>query len=122
MEPILASGTSDDRSDVIVQGTPVVPGVAFGPAVWMQPRPTLPGSGVLVGEGTRQREFEKFLAASEAVRRDLGRRAGTATGAAAKLLQASAVMAADPAWHREVRARIAEGHPAAYAVVVASEK
>lgn len=122
MAPILTSGTSDDRSDVTIQGTPVVPGVAFGPAVWMQPRPVLPGPGELVGEGARQQEFEDFLRAAEAVRRDLGLRADAAIGTAAELLQASTVMVADPAWHRAVRARIAAGHRAEYAVVIATEK
>lgn len=122
MEPFPTSGRPDDRSGVTIQGTPVVSGIAFGPAVWMQPRPELPGPGELIPEPDRQAEFEKFLSAAAEVVGHLRSRADAAAGTAAQLLSASAVMAGDPAWRKAVGRGVAAGHHVGYAVALATEK
>lgn len=122
MESHSASDASDRHEGITLQGTPIVAGIAFGPAVWMQPRPDLPGPGPVVPEGERQGEFDRFLRAGEAVSARLAARADGVEGVAADLLRTSAVLVMDPAWRRAVRRHIHEGHAAGYALVQATEE
>lgn len=105
-----------------VSGTGVVAGVAFAPAVWVQPRPELPTAGPEVPEDKREAEFERFAEAAEVVASRLTVRAAGAEGQAAEVLTATAAMAKDRGWHKTVRKNINGGQVAEYAVVKATDK
>ena len=50
-----------------INGTGVVAGVAYAPAVWVRPRPELPQPGASIAEDARDSEFERFKQAAEGV-------------------------------------------------------
>src|SRR5918994_1758647 len=82
---------------VVLPGTPVVPGVAWGPVVRPSGAVALPGDdGVVVREEERAGEKERFTAAAGVVADRLNARAGAATGVSAEVL-ANALAPADTA-------------------------
>lgn len=106
----------------VITGTGVVPGVAYGPALWTAPRPQLPEHTPTIAEEAREAEVARFRAAAEAVSARLAGRASQATGAAANVLGATASLARDKGWIRTVSGLITKGQPAAHAVVGATDK
>lgn len=101
-----------------IHGTPVVPGVGFGPVIRPGPRPQPPVGAARAG--SPEVESEKFHAARNAVIERLGDRASTATGVAADVLSTTAAIAADPELDRSTRAAIDGGNPAVQAVWTAT--
>jgi phosphotransferase system enzyme I (PtsI) len=105
-----------------LHGTPVVPGVGYGPVVRPAPRPTVSAIAPEVPEGRRDAERERFRAAVDAVAAGLDDRATRASGQAAEVLTTTAVMAKDPSLAAAVDKAIAAGTPAVQAVVAATEQ
>ena len=102
--------------------TPVVPVVAFGPAVRPAPRPLLPEGSEEVPEPQRPEELARFSAAAQAVAERLSQRAGRASGVAAEVLQATAALARDRGLLAAVDQRIRAGSSAPLATVSAAEQ
>lgn len=102
------------QQEIVLRGVPVVPGVRFAPVI----RPgRLPALNELdperaVADSDRDAERERFYRAASKVSERLRERAGRATGAAAEVLAATAVLAQDRAWLGAAEKRITEGHSA----------
>ena len=77
-----------------LQGTPVVPGVAYGRVVRPAPPPVVPPAQE-VAEADRDAEVARFAAAADVVATRLGDRSAAASGVAAEVLQATAALARD---------------------------
>lgn len=105
-----------------INGTGVVAGVAYAPAVWVRPRPELPQPGASIAEEAREGEFERFQEAAEIVASRLANRATEADGHAQEVLNATAGMVKDRGWQKAVKKKIFGGHNAEYAVVGATDK
>ncbi|WP_285185063.1 putative PEP-binding protein [Rhodococcus sp. MEB041] len=105
-----------------VQGTPVVPGVGYGPAIRPAPRPSRPDTAVEIAEDARDAEKERFRAAAAEVGRRLQARAALATGSASEVLAANAAMAEDRGWIGAGVKAIGKGSDAAYAAVTATDQ
>ena len=105
-----------------INGTGVVAGVAYAPAVWVRPRPDMPQPDASIAEDARDSEFERFQQAAEVVAGRLQERAAEADGHAKEVLDATAGMVKDRGWHKAVKKNIAGGHNAEYAVVGATDK
>ncbi|MDP9398808.1 MAG: PEP-utilizing enzyme, partial [Actinomycetota bacterium] len=103
-------------------GTPVVPGVGFGPAVRPAPRPVLPTGSEELPESQRPAELARFSAAAEVIADRLTSRAGLASGVAAEVLQATAALARDRGLLTAVQQRIRAGSSAPHATVSAAEQ
>ncbi len=104
-----------------ITGTPVVPGVGFGPVVRPAPRPKLP-TAVEVAEAERALAVEAFNKAVETVAQRLLARASKATGAAAEVLTATASLAQDRGLQGAVEKQIKAGMDAAHAMQKAAEQ
>ena len=122
---MLSSGTVlHMNASTVLHGVPVVPGVRFAPVV----RPgRLPPFDELhsVDESAGfdcDAETARFNAAASSVAERLRDRAARATGAAADVLTATAVLAVDRAWLDAARKSIAEGMPAVRAAVAAVDQ
>ncbi len=102
-------------------GTPVVPGVGFGPVVRPAPRPKLPAA-VELAETERASALELFNSAVTVVAQRLIQRASNASGAAAEVLQATAGLAQDRGLQGAVSAQIKAGVDAAHAMQKAAEQ
>lgn len=143
MTPIPGSATRPDTGARTLRGTPVVPGVGYGPAVRPAPpvalptgptRPPEPGPGATPGGTTQDgttpdgttpdgaTEAARFTAAAERVAVRLGERAERASGAAAEVLVATAGLARDRGLRAAVTRRISHGADAAWATVEAAEE
>jgi len=105
-----------------LHGTPVVPGIGYGPVVRPAPRPTVSGTAVEVPQSRRDAERDRFHAAVAAVAGRLDERAERASGQAAEVLRTTALMAQDPTLAAAVEAAIGAGTPAVQAVVSATEQ
>ncbi|MFP5347820.1 MAG: phosphoenolpyruvate-utilizing N-terminal domain-containing protein, partial [Actinomycetes bacterium] len=103
-------------------GTPVVPGVGYGPLVRPAPRPVAPAAGVGLDDDERAAEVSRFTAAAATVGQRLASRAAAASGAAAEVLQATAALAQDRGLLTAAEQRIASGTPAPQAVTEATEQ
>lgn len=103
-------------------GTPVVPGIAYGPAIWPSSRPELVTDAPALDEADREAAADAFVAAAKAVENRLLGRAAEATGAAAEVLQANAAMAADRGWIGAAKKSIAGGVPPVQAAIAATEQ
>ncbi|MGV8875542.1 MAG: phosphoenolpyruvate--protein phosphotransferase [Rhodococcus sp. (in: high G+C Gram-positive bacteria)] len=118
--------TVDAAGDGAVQhalhGTPVVPGVGYGPVIRPGARPAIPADTGEVAEADRGAEKDIFDAAANAVATRLRGRAELATGAASEVLSANAAMAADRGWLGAARSSIAKGSSAVTATAAATEK
>ncbi|MDI9918012.1 putative PEP-binding protein [Rhodococcus sp. IEGM 1379] len=105
-----------------VHGTPVVPGVAYGPAIWPARRPELVFEAPPLDESVRASAQDDFIAAAKTVEGRLLARAADATGAAAEVLVANAAMAADRGWIGAAQKSIAQGVPPVQAAIAATEQ
>lgn len=107
----------------VLAGTPVVPGVAWGPVVRPSGSVRLPEEPAdVVAEDARAAEKERFAAAAGLVADRLAARAGAATGASAEVLAATAGLARDRGLLAAVEQRIDAGSPAAVATVGAAQQ
>ncbi|MFV0458977.1 MAG: phosphoenolpyruvate--protein phosphotransferase [Actinomycetales bacterium] len=102
-------------------GTPVVPGVGFGPVVRPAPRPKLPVA-VELAEAERAKALEDYNEAVTTVAERLTERANRATGAAAEVLTATAGLAQDRGLQGAVSTQIKAGVDAAHAMQKAAEQ
>ncbi|MCR5976271.1 phosphoenolpyruvate--protein phosphotransferase [Gordonia jinghuaiqii] len=107
-------------------GTPVVGGLAYGPAVWPGARPdhsaqTL-GTGVEIAEDRRADEVARFVNAASVVAGRLRERASQNTGAAGEVLTATAGLAEDRGWIGAASGLIAKGATAESAAVAATKQ
>ncbi|MGY1741315.1 MULTISPECIES: phosphoenolpyruvate--protein phosphotransferase [unclassified Blastococcus] len=110
-------------SPTVLTGTPVVPGVAWGPVVRPSGAVRLPDEPAgPVAEAERAGEKERFAAAAAVVADRLAARAGAATGASAEVLAATAGLARDRGLLAAVEQRIDAGSPAAVATVAAAQQ
>jgi phosphotransferase system enzyme I (PtsI) len=103
-------------------GTPVVPGVGYGPTVRPAPRPEARADAPAVSEEDREEEVARYTAAAETVADRLRARAAEADGVAAEVLSATAGLATDRGLRQAVTTRIEEGTPADGAVAAATEQ
>ncbi|MDJ0410638.1 phosphoenolpyruvate--protein phosphotransferase [Rhodococcus fascians] len=118
-----ADGTSSIGAEsTTLRGTPVVPGVGYGPVIRPGARPPIPAGTGEVAESDRESEKAVFDAAANAVATRLRGRAELATGAASEVLSANAAMATDRGWLGAARASIAKGNTAVTATAAATEK
>lgn len=113
---------TEQLNRITVHGTPVVPGIAYGPAIWPSSRPELVTDAPALDEADREAAADAFVAAAKAVENRLLGRAGEATGAAAEVLQANAAMAADRGWIGAAKKSIAGGVPPVQAAIAATEQ
>ncbi len=113
---------SSPASQATLSGTPVVPGIQVGPAVWPAPRPVADTDAPEVEEGEREAEVARYEAAAETVTRRLKERSEVADGVAAEVLAATAGLATDRGLRKAVTSRIGKGTPADVAVAEATEE
>lgn len=106
---------------VVVSGTPVVPGVGYGPVVRPAPRPALPGKRI-IDEADRPAQLKAFKAAVGTVADRLTARAQAQSGVAAEVLQATAALAQDRGLQTTVENSIKKGTDAPNAMAVATEQ
>ena len=99
----------------VLQGIGVCPGLAAGPVALMGARPRLPADRPEVID--IEAEIAAALSALDRTAADLERRAAAATvPGATEVLEATAMIARDPALEESIRSAIAKGDPAAWAV------
>jgi phosphotransferase system enzyme I (PtsI) len=96
-----------------LRGIGVSPGLAAGPVARMGPPPSLPAPRTVTEPDA---EAGVAVRALEAVESGLTARAGTATGEARDILDALAMIAADPTLRDDVEARVRGGVDAAHAL------
>jgi phosphotransferase system enzyme I (PtsI) len=107
----------------VLAGTPVVPGVAFGPVIRPAGAVQLPSEDQPpVDEADRAAAREQFVAAAEKVAHRLAERAAAATGVSAEVLSTTAGLARDRGLLSAVEQRIDSGTPAAVATVQAAQQ
>lgn len=106
----------------VLHGTPVVPGIGYGPVIRPGRRPDVPVDTSVVDEKARGTELEKFREAASVVAGRLRGRAELATGAASEVLSANAAMAQDRGWLKAAEKLIAAGTPATSATDAATEQ
>ena len=106
-------------SSTSVQGTGVVPGIAYAPAGWVQQNAPLPVDDRVIAEDDRAGEKEAFTAAAERVASRFDARASLATGVASEVMAATAGLARDRGWIRAATKLIASGRPATMATTEA---
>jgi phosphotransferase system enzyme I (PtsI) len=98
-------------------GVGVSPGLAVGPVLRMGEPPRAPADGELLPAGARDAEAERVSAAMAQVAAELRARAAQAHGDAVAVLEATALMAADPALEVAAVERVrVQGLPAERAV------
>lgn len=105
-----------------LRGTPVVPGVAYGPVIRPAPRPDLPTEHATVPDTAREAEAERFVTAAGAVAKRLRDRASAASGAASEVLLANAGLAEDRGWIGAATGRIRGGSDAVAAAIATTEQ
>lgn len=103
-------------------GTPVVSGIAYGPAIWPGARPRFVPSVVSLSDAERALEIDRFTAAAAEVAARLRERASASTGVAAEVLSATAGLAEDRGWLSAAGKLIGSGSPAADAAVAATKQ
>jgi phosphoenolpyruvate-protein phosphotransferase (PTS system enzyme I) len=102
-------------SDDVLQGIGVCPGRVAGAVALMGPRPQLPDDRPVVIDA--EAEAQAAMAALELTAADLERRAaGSSVAGASMVLEATAMIARDPALEESIRSAIEKGEPAAWAV------
>src|SRR3954447_14197128 len=107
----------------VLTGTPVVPGVAFGPVVRPSGAVRLPDGGrPEVPEPERSAGRGRCVAAAGVVAGRLAERAAAATGVSAEVLSTTAGLARDRGLLSAVEQRIDAGVPAAVATVQAAQQ
>jgi phosphoenolpyruvate-protein phosphotransferase (PTS system enzyme I) len=108
--------TDASAAGIVLQGVPVVPGVAYAPVIRPGRLPVVDDVEPDLAEGDRPAEAARFAAAATAVATRLRDRAAHATGAASEVLAATATLAQDRAWLGAAEKLINGGAPAARAV------
>ncbi|HOB50025.1 MAG TPA: phosphoenolpyruvate--protein phosphotransferase [Mycobacterium sp.] len=111
-----------ENEATVLTGVPVVPGVRFAPVIRANRLPSLDelDTGGQISEDGRPAEVARFTAAAAAVAQQLRDRAAAATGAAAKVLEATAQLAQDRAWLGSAENAIKAGQPAVRATAQAA--
>ncbi|WP_332307003.1 phosphoenolpyruvate-utilizing N-terminal domain-containing protein, partial [Rhodococcus sp. R1101] len=109
-----------EQSVSALHGTPVVPGIGYGPVVRPVARPVVPAQGTSVPDTAREAEVGRFEEAARMVAERLRARASRASGAAAEVLQATAVLVEDRAWRGAAATKIRSGADAVGATVGAT--
>ncbi|EGD54021.1 phosphoenolpyruvate--protein phosphotransferase [Gordonia neofelifaecis] len=110
-------------AEMIVSGTPVVGGLAYGPIIRPGARPEFDGiDDATVVEDLREAEMQRFAAAAGAVADRLAERASHSTGVAAEVLTATAGLARDRGWASAAEKSIKQGVPAPLAAIAATEQ
>ncbi|CAJ1510224.1 phosphoenolpyruvate--protein phosphotransferase [[Mycobacterium] burgundiense] len=124
MTPTTAATSQGAALGVVLQGVPVVPGVAYAPAIrpGRPPAPEDLSAPTELVEADREAEAARFSAAAHAVATRLRDRAAHATGAASEVLGATAQLATDRAWLGAAEKRIGAGTPAVRATTEAVEQ
>lgn len=117
----LAGHTASEATGSTLTGTPVVPGVGYGPSAWPAPRPEL-SDPYTVAEADRDDEAARFSAAVETVAQRLSERAANASGVASEVLLATATLAKDRGLRAAVEQRVAKGMDAPHAMAEATEQ
>ncbi|MFT4044900.1 MAG: phosphoenolpyruvate--protein phosphotransferase [Gordonia sp. (in: high G+C Gram-positive bacteria)] len=116
--------TVDDR--VTLTGTPVVGGIAYGPAVWPGGRPAHDparlGGDQLISEGERDAESGRLADAASVVAARLRERASHNSGAAAGVLIATAALAEDRGWLQAAKKLVLGGTSAPAAAAAATDQ
>src|SRR3954454_2254555 len=108
---------------LVLTGTPVVPGVAYGPVIRPSGAVQLPADGQAgVPEADRPAEKARFAAAAEPAAGRRAGRAAAATGVSAEVLATTAGLARDRGLLSAVEQRIDAGTPAAVATVQAAQQ
>ncbi len=116
------SAANPFAASVLVSGTPVVGGLAYGPIIRVGERPTFDASAPQVPESDRDAEAARFVDAAEAVAARLADRASHSTGVSAEVLTATAGLARDRGWIGAASKLIKAGAPAASAAASATEQ
>lgn len=113
-----------DNEATVLAGVPVVPGVRFAPVIRANRLPSLAelDPGGQIAEDDRPAEVARFGAAAAAVAQQLRDRAASATGSAAKVLEATAQLAQDRAWLASAENAIKAGQPAVRATAQAASQ
>ncbi|MBY6410983.1 phosphoenolpyruvate--protein phosphotransferase [Rhodococcus sp. BP-252] len=111
-----------DAQDTVLRGTPVVPGVGFGPVIRPGRRPEVPTDTTVVDDAARGEELERFRTAAATVAARLRGRAELATGAASEVLSANAAMAQDRGWLGAAEKLISKGTRATAATEAATQQ
>ncbi|MGV9792347.1 phosphoenolpyruvate--protein phosphotransferase [Gordonia sp. NPDC003422] len=110
----------------ILEGTPVVGGLAYGPAIWPGERPDHDpdalGANTELPEDQREPEVARFVAAAGTVAGRLRDRSSHSSGAAAEVLAATAGLAEDRGWIGAASGLIRKGSPAPAAAAAATEQ
>ena len=106
-----------------LEGTPVVGGIAYGPALWPGERPVYdPETAGTLDEAQREEEVARYTAAAGVVAGKLRDRASHSTGAAAEVLTATAGLAEDRGWISAATGLIKKGTPAPAAAMAATDQ
>src|SRR4051794_10281160 len=110
-------------SSTSLRGTPVVPGVAYAPAV-VATAAVSPDAVAAFEKSDLEPDaaLAAYDAAVAATAQGLSSRAGAASGAAAEVLTATAALARDKGLRSAVRKRLAAGDPLLVAVASAVEQ
>lgn len=96
-----------------ITGTGVVAGLAYAPALWVNPEPELPaGHDIVLPEEARDAEVERWKKAAGVVQSRLNQRSTLVSGSAAEVLSATAALAADRGLQRAVMKLIGAGSTA----------
>jgi len=114
--------SSMDKAVSVLRGTPVVPGVGCGPVVRPEVRVPVPTEFATIPDTARDAEIARFVTAVDAVTGRLRARAEASTGAAAEVLNATAVLAQDRAWRSTAETQIRGGADAAAATIAATDR
>ncbi len=105
-----------------LKGTPVVGGIAYGPALWPGERPAFTPDSAEIPESERDAEAKRFADAAAAVAGRLRDRASASTGVAAEVLSATAGLAEDRGWVGAAKKLIAKGAQAPAAAIAATDE
>ncbi|WMM74590.1 phosphoenolpyruvate--protein phosphotransferase [Rhodococcus pyridinivorans] len=111
-----------EQSASVLYGTPVVPGIGYGPVIRPVARPVVPAQGASIPDTAREAEVGRFEDAAKVVAERLRARASRASGAAAEVLQATAVLVEDRAWRGATATKIRSGSDAVGATVAATDQ
>ncbi|WP_132993559.1 phosphoenolpyruvate--protein phosphotransferase [Gordonia zhaorongruii] len=122
MSQLNPSGANPFGADVVVTGTPVVGGLAYGPIIRAGDRPSFDTSAPEVAADQRDQEARRFVEAAGAVGDRLAGRASRSTGVSAEVLTATAGLARDRGWIGAASKLIAAGTPAPAAAAAATEQ
>lgn len=108
-------------SQVTFYGTPVVPGIAYGPVMWAQSAPELPTSFTPITPDQVGPAIESFTNAADIVGERLSSRAALANGTAADILSVAASFARDNGWRKSVIQKIEANQSAVQATIEATQ-